>query len=180
MKYDFWLVNRVDGGTTSVSASTGDLGKARSERFGAGRRQPSASLAVVIFLAFVASDASATQAAEQVYRNACVVCHSTGTAGAPKTGDLSRWKRLAREGQARITAHGWLGEGAMPARGGQPNLSLEAFSAVVVYMANASGQSWREPDASMRQRIENEIAAEVARRALKVRTAAPTARPPGG
>jgi cytochrome c5 len=180
MKHDFWLVNRGDGSTTRASASTGDLGKARREWLGAGRRQPSATLAVVIFLTFVASDASATQAAEQVYRNVCMACHSAGTAGAPKTGDLARWKRLAREGQARITAHGWLGEGAMPARGGQPNLSLEAFSAVVVYMANASGQSWREPDASMRQRIENEITAETARRALKARTAPPTARPPGG
>jgi len=93
----------------------------------------------------------------QVYQSACAVCHTAGVAGAPKLGDRKAWAPLIEEGQAILTAHGYVGVRGMPAKGGKPDLSVEGFAAAVVHMVNASGGKWSEPDAKGLAAIREEI-----------------------
>ena len=93
----------------------------------------------------------------QVYQSTCAVCHTAGVAGAPKLGDRKVWAPLIEEGQAILTAHGYVGVRGMPAKGGKPDLSVEGFAAAVVYMVNASGGKWSEPDTKGLAAIRAEI-----------------------
>lgn len=106
-------------------------------------------------------------AAAKVYAEVCAACHATGVANAPKLGDRVAWSPLIKEGQAVLTAHAWVGVRAMPAKGGRPDLSLEAFAGAVAHMARAAGGDWKEPDAAMLGRIRAEEAKRIA--ALKAK-----------
>lgn len=86
---------------------------------------------------------------EQVYKAVCVACHETGVAGAPKLGDRATWTPLIAEGQYVLTAHAWVGVRAMPARGGNADVSLSEFAKAVAFMANGSGAGWKDPDAKL-------------------------------
>ncbi|HVL57324.1 MAG TPA: c-type cytochrome [Burkholderiaceae bacterium] len=100
--------------------------------------------------------AQAAKTGQAVYQQTCAVCHATGVADAPKFGDVAQWKPLIEEGQAHVTAHGWVGVRAMPPRGGDSSLSLEEFARAVAYMARAAGADWRDPDPALLTRIANE------------------------
>lgn len=100
-----------------------------------------------------AQNVAVLQSGEQVYRETCVACHGTGVGGAPAFGDRKAWGKLVGEGQAVLTAHGWLGVRGMPAKGGRADLSLEEFARAVAWMARGSGGQWRDPDAAMMERI---------------------------
>ncbi len=93
---------------------------------------------------------------EQVYARVCIACHAAGVDNAPKLGDRAAWKPLIEEGQDVLTAHAWVGVRAMPARGGDPGLSLEEFGRATAYMARAAGGDWKDPDASMLSQIREE------------------------
>ena len=96
---------------------------------------------------------------EALYQKACAACHGVGPVEAPKFGDHAAWAELITEGQAVVTAHGWVGVREMPPRGGHDDLSLEEFSRAVADMAQASGGDWRDPsaDARLMRRIRAEI-----------------------
>lgn len=85
---------------------------------------------------------------EALYQKACAACHGVGPVEAPKFGDHAAWAELIAEGQAVVTAHGWVGVREMPPRGGVPDLSLEAFGRAVAYMARAAGADWQDPELS--------------------------------
>lgn len=104
---------------------------------------------------FAAAPAAADGA--KVYQGVCAVCHTSGVAGAPKLGDRKAWAPLIEEGQAILTAHGYVGVRGMPAKGGKPDLSIEDFAAAVVHMANAAGGKWAPPDAKGLAAIREEI-----------------------
>jgi hypothetical protein len=74
-------------------------------------------------------------------------------------GDKAKWAPLIKEGQAIITAHGYVGVRGMPAKGGKSDLSIEHFAQATVYMANQSGASWTNPDEKMLKAIDAEIEA---------------------
>jgi hypothetical protein len=59
------------------------------------------------------------------------------------------WAPLIREGQAKLTADGWLGVRGMPPKGGKADLSLEDFARAAAFMARAAGAAWKDPDAPM-------------------------------
>jgi len=99
---------------------------------------------------------------EQVYRQVCIACRATGVENAPRLGDRQAWKPLIDEGQDTLTAHAWVGVRGMPARGGQPDLSLEEFARATAYMARAAGGDWKDPDAHMLHEIGEEIAERLA------------------
>ncbi len=92
-----------------------------------------------------------------IYKEVCVVCHSSGVANAPKLGDRDAWKKLISEGQVIITAHGYVGVRAMPAKGGNEDLSVEQFAEALNYMVNKSGGNWGAPDKAMLEEINKEI-----------------------
>ena len=81
---------------------------------------------------------STAQADFKTYRQACAACHATGAAGAPKTGDKAAWKDRIAAGMDTMVKHAIEGKGAMPPKGGRPNLSDDKIKALVEYMVNES------------------------------------------
>lgn len=96
-------------------------------------------------------------AGEQVYAQTCAACHASGVVEAPVYGDKTRWQKLLEEGQVVLSAHGWVGLGAMPPQGGNPDLRLEEFARAVTYMGRGVGADWPDPDAEMLEEIREEI-----------------------
>lgn len=98
---------------------------------------------------------------EQVYKEVCLACHGAGVANAPKAGEPGGWAKLLEEGQAVVTAHGWVGVRGMPAKGGRPDLSLEEFARATAWMARSAGGDWQDPDEAMLSTIREEEAKRI-------------------
>jgi cytochrome c5 len=103
------------------------------------------------------SGAAFAQSAEATYKQVCMSCHAAGVLNAPKFGDKAKWAPLIAEGQVTLTAHAYVGVRAMPAKGGNPNLSIEGFSDALVYMVNNSGGNWKSPNAQTIAAINKEV-----------------------
>ena len=95
---------------------------------------------------------------EEIYKAVCSNCHASGLNKAPMMGDKKQWGKLIKEGQAHITSEGYHGVGAMPPKGGKPDLTVTEFASAVVYMANQAGANWKEPDDAMLKDINKRIA----------------------
>jgi cytochrome c5 len=108
-------------------------------------------------LALFAPVLANAQSGENTYKQVCASCHGAGVLNAPKFGDKAKWAPLIAEGQVTLTAHAYVGVRAMPAKGGNPNLTVEAFSDSLVYMVNQSGGKWTSPDAKTVVAINKEI-----------------------
>jgi cytochrome c5 len=121
------------------------------------RRYHAATASLIACSLWLPLPAHSMQSGERTYRDVCQSCHATGLAGSPKYGDEASWGALIEEGQAVLTAHGWVGVRAMPPKGGKPDLSLEAFAQAVAYMARSGGADWANPDAAMLEQIQLEI-----------------------
>jgi cytochrome c5 len=78
-----------------------------------------------------------------VYQNNCAACHTSGAAGAPKTGDKGAWGARLGKGLDGLSASVIKGKGAMPARGGNPDLADEEIKRAVAFMLNQSGASFK-------------------------------------
>ena len=108
------------------------------------------------------SAAANAQSGENTYKQVCASCHGAGVLNAPKLGDKAKWAPLIAEGQVTLTAHGYVGVRAMPAKGGNPNLSIEGFADALVYMVNNSGGNWKSPNAQTIAAINKEVEARKA------------------
>lgn len=117
--------------------------------------------ALTIALGFLSFSAFA-QSGENTYKQVCAACHASGVLNAPKFGDKAKWAPLIAEGQVTLTAHGYVGVRGMPAKGGNPNLTVEGFSEAVAYMVNKAGGNWKSPDAKTLAAINKEIEARKA------------------
>jgi cytochrome c5 len=84
---------------------------------------------------------------QDVYKSVCAACHATGLNKAPKFGDRRDWARFLKSGQKSLVQVALKGQGAMPPRGGSPDLSDIEIERAVVYMANAAGAKFTEPAA---------------------------------
>ena len=102
------------------------------------------------------------QSGENTYKQVCASCHGAGVLNAPKLGDKAKWAPLIAEGQVTLTAHGYVGVRAMPAKGGNPNLSIEGFADALVYMVNNSGGNWKSPNTQTIAAINKEVEARKA------------------
>ncbi|PXX96767.1 cytochrome c5 family protein [Halomonas sp. LBP4] len=71
---------------------------------------------------------------ESIYGSVCAACHDSGAAGAPVRGDEAAWSDRTGQGFETLLDHAINGIGAMPAKGGNPNLSDEEVQAAVAYM----------------------------------------------
>ena len=71
---------------------------------------------------------------KDTYQAACAMCHASGVAGAPITGASDQWAERIGKGQEVLNNSAINGLGAMPAKGGQTQLSDEAVSAAVAFM----------------------------------------------
>ena len=78
----------------------------------------------------------------QVYNMACIACHGTGLAGAPRMGDAAAWGPRIEKGFETLNMHaiqGFTGDaGFMPAKGGFTNLSDAEVIDAVQYMVEQS------------------------------------------
>jgi cytochrome c5 len=77
----------------------------------------------------------------EVYQAACLACHATGAAGAPKTGDKAAWEARVAQGMDVLMASVVNGKGAMPPRGGNPSLTDEEIGKAIEHMLNETGLS---------------------------------------
>ncbi len=84
------------------------------------------------------------KAGEEVYKAQCAACHSAGLAGAPKVGDAAAWGARIKTGYEALLNSALKGKGAMGAQGGGDFDDVEIGRAVV-YMTNASGSKFAEP-----------------------------------
>ena len=81
-------------------------------------------------------------AGEEIYERSCAGCHESGTGGAPKPGEKEAWKdriSLGVDVLAKKSIEGFEGKkGAMPAKGGNEELSDEEVFRAVQYMVAKS------------------------------------------
>jgi cytochrome c5 len=120
---------------------------------GAGTESQSAAavnarIAPVAADGFTLRDANAPkvlQSAEAVYTAVCAACHASGLAGAPKITDTAAWGPRIQQGYDTLLKHAIEGIRAMPAKGGNPDLDDVEVARAVVYMANQSGATFKEP-----------------------------------
>jgi cytochrome c5 len=88
------------------------------------------------------ADAGQPASGKSVYESACITCHGSGLAGAPRFGDKGAWGPRAAAGTATLYKHaieGYQGSvGFMPAKGGRLDLSDDAVKAAVDYMVDNS------------------------------------------
>jgi cytochrome c5 len=82
-----------------------------------------------------AAPAGAARSGEQVYQQACAMCHAAGLMAAPKTGDKAAWKPRLAQGKATLYQHAIGGIRAMPAKGGNASLPDAEVKAAVDYLA---------------------------------------------
>jgi cytochrome c5 len=75
---------------------------------------------------------------EALFQGACMACHSTGVANAPKLGDKAAWEPRAALGMDTLLKTAITGKGAMPPKGGSA-YSDEQLSSVIEYMLTKAG-----------------------------------------
>ena len=91
-------------------------------------------LAVVMSLAATAATAADAPAK---YQTSCFACHSTGAAGAPKTGDVAAWEPRMAKGMDAMIASVKNGLNGMPATGLCADCTVDELKALIQYMAAA-------------------------------------------
>jgi cytochrome c5 len=75
---------------------------------------------------------------KQLYNSACMACHTTGAAGAPKLGDKSAWAPRLAQGFEVLVEHSLKGFKGMPAKGGRLDLPDSTVISAVGYMVSKS------------------------------------------
>ena len=91
--------------------------------------------------------AAGPRSGEEIVKSACLACHQAGVANAPKIGDKAAWAPRLKTGLNGMLAVAVKGKGAMPPRGGVADLTDYELARAIVYMANQSGGSLKEPAA---------------------------------
>jgi len=83
-----------------------------------------------------------TAKGQEVYNTACVACHGTGVAGAPKVGDQASWSERIGKGMDTLVdnaINGFQGSaGMMPAKGGSATLGDADVKHAVAFMVEES------------------------------------------
>ncbi|MCK5880253.1 MAG: cytochrome c5 family protein [Sinobacterium sp.] len=74
---------------------------------------------------------------EAIYNQSCVACHSSGAAGAPKTGDVAAWAPRLAQGSATLLKHAKEGLNAMPPKGMCMDCTDDEFKALIDFMSSA-------------------------------------------
>jgi cytochrome c5 len=74
---------------------------------------------------------------KKVYDTACMACHATGAAGAPKYGDKAAWAPRVQTGMDALYTSSLKGKGAMPAKGGATLPDADVRAAVDYLVAAA-------------------------------------------
>ena len=96
-------------------------------------------LLIASSIAYLAMTSLVTQAADQAisdrYSKSCAVCHASGAAGAPITGNAAQWAPRLEKGMDVLVASVDKGMNAMPPKGMCFDCTPEEFQALIQYMA---------------------------------------------
>ena len=98
----------------------------------------SAAAPAAVATAAPAPSAAADDKGKAIYNQACVACHATGVANAPKFGDKAAWAPRIQTGMDVLYATSLKGKGAMPPKGGNTALADADVKAAVDYMVAAA------------------------------------------
>lgn len=123
-------------GAVEVDASAAAVSDAATP---AATPAPSATV-VAVAAAAPAAAASAAPAVDgkAAYQTACVACHMTGVANAPKLTDAANWTERAKAGMDGLLKSVLGGKGAMPPKGGS-TLDEASIRATIQYMLKEAG-----------------------------------------
>lgn len=91
------------------------------------------TLFVAVLMTIAASAGAADAPAK--YQSSCFACHSSGAAGAPKTGDVEAWKPRLEKGMDVLVKSVRDGLNGMPPTGLCSDCSDEEYQALIEYMA---------------------------------------------
>jgi cytochrome c5 len=80
----------------------------------------------------------ASMSPRQLYEGACMACHASGVAGAPKTGDAAAWQPRMGDGIDGMLSSAISGKGAMPPKGGS-TYSDEQLRSIIEFILAESG-----------------------------------------
>ncbi|MFG6668180.1 c-type cytochrome [Halomonas sp. HNIBRBA4712] len=97
-------------------------------------RNRMAGLWLVVLSGTALADEARLHEGEAVYDRLCMACHQTGVAGAPIYGDEESWSARLNQEFETLSQHAIDGIGAMPPRGGNPNLSDDEVRAATYYL----------------------------------------------
>lgn len=88
-----------------------------------------------------AAGAAVSADGQKVFEASCVACHGASSAvpGVPRITNNDEWAARIKKGKDALYKSALEGFNAMPARGGNPNLSDDEVKAAVNYMVNQSG-----------------------------------------
>lgn len=104
----------------------------RVEFSGAPDAAPAAAAAAPMAAAPAAKPAAAD--GKKIYEAACIACHASGVANAPKLTDKAAWASRLAAGIDGLTKTVITGKGAMPPKGGNASLADADIRAAVEYM----------------------------------------------
>lgn len=71
------------------------------------------------------------------YNQSCAVCHASGAANAPKTGDAAAWEPRMAKGVDALVESVKNGLNAMPPKGMCNNCSDDEYKALIEFMASS-------------------------------------------
>ena len=131
-------------GAVLVSASTIAVAAPKGDDEGAARRI--APVARVELAPASTGAAAGNRSGEQIYKSICAACHDSGAANAPKLGDKAAWAPRVKLGLDGLVKSAIAGKNAMPPKGGSDANDVE-LARTIVYLANKSGASFKEPAA---------------------------------
>ena len=107
-----------------------------------GRVAKTGEAAAEVTLAAPVVAVPAARSGEEVFSQACSVCHVAAVAGAPKFGDAAAWGPRISKGMDTLVQHaigGFQGTaGYMPPKGGRMDMSDAEIAAAVDYMVENS------------------------------------------
>lgn len=113
----------------AVAASNNDTGSGSA---------PAAATTNAAAPAVAQAPAATSAEGKKIYDSACLSCHMSGIAGAPKPGDKAAWTDRLAQGMDALYANAINGKGAMPPKGGRVDLADADIKAAVDYMVEQS------------------------------------------
>ncbi len=137
IKRSIWL---VVAGALAVSASLGTHAQTDREKAIAERLKPMGEVCIEgkgNCAAPAPAVAAGPRTGEQVYGGACIACHSSGVAGAPKMGVAADWAPRIAQGEDTLVTHAINGIRGMPPRGTCATCSDDEIRNAVKHMVAA-------------------------------------------
>jgi cytochrome c5 len=138
IKRSIWL---VVAGALAVSASLGTHAQTDREKAIAERLKPMGEVCIEgkgNCAAPAPAVAAGPRTGEQVYGAACIACHSSGVAGAPKMGVAADWAPRIAQGEDTLVTHAINGIRGMPPRGTCATCSDDEIRNAVKHMVAAA------------------------------------------